>query len=76
MFAILCDRPCQADEPTVLGISAPQFFTTDQPNTIVVSLGLMGPLVSNNKVTITVRATDKGPIRVLRLWAYVPPIAK
>jgi hypothetical protein len=73
MFSVFCDRPCAATSATVEGTSSPQMMTTDKPNIAVVSLGLKGPLMPNNKVTITVRSRDAGKISVQNVQGFVQP---
>jgi len=74
MFAVLCDRSCAATTASVEGTSSPQLMTTDKPNIAVVALGLKGPLMPNNKVTITVRSTDAGKISVQNVQSFVQPV--
>ena len=74
MFAVLCDRSCAATTASVEGTSTPQMMTTDKPNIAVVALGLKGPLMPNNKVTITVRSRDAGKISVQNVQSYVQPV--
>ena len=74
MFAVLCDRSCAATTASVEGTSSPQMMTTDKPNIAVVALGLKGPLMPNNKVTITVRSRDAGKISVQNVQSYVQPV--
>ena len=73
MFSVFCDRPCAATSATVEGTSSPQMMTTDKPNIAVVSLGLKGPLMPNNKVTVTVRSRDAGKISVQNVQGFVQP---
>src|SRR5580704_13226095 len=73
MFAVVCDRSCAATTASVEGTSSPQMMTTDKPNIAVVALGLKGPLMPNNKVTITVRSADAGKISVLNVQSFVQP---
>ncbi len=73
MFSVFCDRPCAATTASVEGTSSPQMMTTDKPNIAVVALGLKGPLMPNNKVTITVRSRDTGKISVQNVQSFVLP---
>jgi hypothetical protein len=73
MFSVFCDRPCAATSASVEGQSSPQMMTTDKPNIAVVALGLKGPLMPNNKVTITVRSRDAGKISVQNVQGFVQP---
>jgi hypothetical protein len=73
MFSVFCDRPCAATSASVEGTSSPQMMTTDKPNIAVVALGLKGPLMPNNKVTITVRSRDAGKISVQNVQSFVQP---
>ena len=73
MFSVFCDRPCAATSASVEGTSSPQMMTTDKPNISVVALGLKGPLMPNNKVTITVRSRDAGKISVQNVQSFVQP---
>jgi hypothetical protein len=74
MFSVACDRPCAATTASVVeGSSSPQMLTTDKPNIAVVALGLTGPLMPDNKVTITVRSMDATKISVQNVQSYVPP---
>jgi hypothetical protein len=75
MFSIECDRPCAATTASVVeGSSSSQMLTTDRPNIAVVALGLTGPLMPDNKVTITVRSMDATKISVQNVQSYVPPV--
>ena len=74
MFSVVCDRSCAATTASVEGASSPQMMTTDKPNIAVVALGLKGPLMPNNKVTITVRSADAGKISVQNVQSYVQPV--
>jgi len=74
MFSVVCDRSCAATTASVEGASSPQMMTTDKPNIAVVAFGLKGPLMPNNKVTITVRSTDSGKISVQNVQSYVQPV--
>ena len=72
MFSIVCDRSCAATTASVEGASSsPQMMTTDKPTIAVVALGLKGPLMPNNKVTITVRSTDAAKISVQNVQGFV-----
>jgi hypothetical protein len=71
MFSVFCDRPCAATSASVEGASSPRMMTTDKPNIAVVALGLKGPLMPNNKVTITVRSKDAGKISVQNVESFV-----
>jgi hypothetical protein len=71
MFSVFCDRPCAATSASVDGPSSPQMMTTDKPNIAVVALGLKGPLMPDNKVTITVRSKDAAKISVVNIEAFV-----
>jgi hypothetical protein len=75
MFSVVCDRPCAATTATTSagGTSAPQMLTTDKPNIAVVALGLSGPLMPTDKVTITVRSMDTAKISVQSVQSYVQP---
>ena len=73
MFSVFCDRPCAATSASAEGTSSPQMMTTDKPNIAVVALGLKGPLMPNNKVTITVRSRDTGKISVQNVQSFVLP---
>jgi len=73
MFSVFCDRPCAATSASVDGPSSPQMMTTDKPNIAVVALGLKGPLMPDNKVTITVRSKDAGKISVVNVESFVQP---
>lgn len=73
MFSVFCNRPCAATTASVEGTSSPQMMTTDKPNISVVALGLKGPLMPNNKVTITVRSRDTGKISVQDVQSFVQP---
>jgi len=73
MFSIFCDRPCAATSASVEGTSSPQMMTTDKPTIAVVALGLKGPLMPNNKVTITVRSRGAGKISVQNVQSFVQP---
>jgi hypothetical protein len=73
MFSIFCDRPCAATSASVEGTSSPQMMTTDKPTIAVVALGMKGPLVPNNKVTITVRSRDAGKISVQNVQSFAQP---
>jgi hypothetical protein len=74
MFSVACDRPCAATTASVVeGSSSPQMLTTNQPNVAVVALGLTGPLMPNNKVTITVRSMDTTKISVQNVQSYIQP---
>lgn len=59
---------------SLIGASSPQMMTTDKPNIAVVALRLKGPLMPNNKVTITVRSTDAGKISVQDVLSFVRPV--
>jgi hypothetical protein len=74
MFSVVCDRSCAATTASVEGVSSPQMMTTDKPNIAVVALGLKGPLMPNNKVTITVRSADAGKISVQNVQSFVQPV--
>jgi hypothetical protein len=74
MFSAVCDRPCAATSASVEGASSPKMMTTDKPNIAVVALGLSGPLMPDNKVTITVRSMDAGKISVQNVQSYVQPV--
>jgi hypothetical protein len=74
MFSVVCDRPCAATTASVGGTSSPQMMTTDKPNIAVVALGLTGPLIPNDKVTITVRSMDTAKISVLNVQSFVQPV--
>lgn len=74
MFSVVCDRSCAATTASVEGTSSPQMMTTDKPNIAVVALGLKGPLMPNNKVTITVRSRDAGKISVQSVQSFVQPV--
>jgi hypothetical protein len=74
MFSVFCDRPCAATSASVDGPSSPQMMTTDKPNIAVVALGLKGPLMPDNKVTITVRSKDAAKISVVNIEAFVQPV--
>jgi hypothetical protein len=74
MFSVVCDRSCAATTASAEGASSPQMMTTDKPNIAVVALGLKGPLMPNNKVTITVRSTDAGKISVQNVQSFVQPV--
>ena len=74
MFAVICDRPCAATSALADGASSPRMLTTDKPNIPVVALDLAGPLMPNNKVTITVRSMDTGKISVQNVQSYVQPV--
>jgi hypothetical protein len=74
MFSVFCDRPCAATTASVGGTSSPQMLTTDKPNIAVVALGLTGPLMPDNKVTITVRSMDAAKISVQNVQGYVQPV--
>ena len=74
MFSVVCDRSCAATTASVEGTSSPQMMTTDKPNIAVVALGLKGPLMPNNKVTITVRSTDASKISVQNVQSFVQPV--
>ena len=72
MFSVFCDRPCAATSASVEGASSSsRMMTTDKPNIAVVALDLKGPLVPNNKVTITVRSKDAGKISVQNVESFV-----
>jgi hypothetical protein len=71
MFSVFCDRPCVATSASVEGASSPRMLTTDNPNIAVVALGLPGPLMPDNKVTITVRSKDAGKISVQNVQSFV-----
>lgn len=71
MFSVFCDRPCAATSASVEGASSPKMMTTDKPNIAVVALGLKGPLMPNNKVTVTVRSKDAGKISVQNVQSFV-----
>jgi hypothetical protein len=73
MFSVFCDRPCAATSASAEGASSPQMMTTDKPNIAVVSLGLKGPLMPNNKVTVTVRSRDAGKISIQNVEGFVQP---
>jgi hypothetical protein len=73
MFSVFCDRPCVATSASVEGASSPRMMTTDKPNIAVVALGLPGPLMPDNKVTITVRSKDAGKISVQKVQSFVQP---
>jgi hypothetical protein len=73
MFSVFCDRPCAATSASTEGTSSPKMLTTDKPNIAVVALGLTGPLMPNNKVTITVRSKDAGKISVQNVQSFVQP---
>jgi hypothetical protein len=73
MFSIFCDRPCAATSATVEGESSPKMMTTDKPNIAVVALGQKGPLMPNNKVTVTVRSKDSGKVSVKEIQSFVQP---
>jgi hypothetical protein len=73
MFSVFCDRPCAATSASAEGTSSPQMMTTDKPTIAVVALGLKGPLMPNNKVTITVRSRDTGKISVQNVQSFVLP---
>jgi hypothetical protein len=74
MFAVFCDRPCAVTSALADGASSPRMLTTDKPNIPVVALDLPGPLMPNNKVTITVRSMDVGKISVQDVQSYVQPV--
>jgi hypothetical protein len=74
MFSVFCDRPCVATSASVEGTSSPQMMTTDKPNIAVVALGLKGPLMLNNKVTITVRSKDAAKISIQNVQSFVAPL--
>ena len=74
MFSIVCDRSCAATTASVEGESSPQMMTTDKPNIAVVGLGLKGPLMPNNKVTITVRSKDAAKISIQNVQSFVAPL--
>jgi hypothetical protein len=74
MFSVVCDRSCAATTASVEGASSPQMMTTDKPNIAVVALGLKGPLMPNNKVTITVRSADAGKISIQNVESFVQPV--
>lgn len=71
MFSVFCDRPCAATSASVEGASSSRMMTTDKPNIAVVALDLKGPLMPNNKVTITVRSKDAGKISVQNVESFV-----
>ena len=73
MFAVFCDHPCAATSASADGASSPRMLTTDKPNIPVVALDLAGPLMPNNKVTITVRSMNAGKISVQDVQSYVQP---
>jgi hypothetical protein len=73
MFAVFCDRPCAATSASADGASSPRMLTTDKPNIAVVALDLAGPLMPNNKVTITVRSMDANKISVQNVQSYEQP---
>jgi hypothetical protein len=74
MFAVFCNRPCAATSALADGATSPRMLTTDKPNIPVVALDLAGPLMPNNKVTITVRSMDTGKISVQDVQSYVQPV--
>jgi hypothetical protein len=73
MFSVVCDRPCAATTASVGGTSSPRMMTTDKPNITVVALGLTGPLMPSDKITITVRSMDTVKISVQSVESYVQP---
>jgi len=73
MFSIVCDRPCAATTASGGGESSPQMMTTDKPNIAVVALGLTGPLMPDNQVTITVRSMDAHKLSVVNVQSYIQP---
>jgi hypothetical protein len=75
MFLLLCDRPCSTTSASVVGVSSPQMLSSPQnPRIAGVALGLMGPLLPGNPVTIEVRSADNQKVTILSVEGYVPPI--
>lgn len=77
MFLVLCDRACFATAATVGGAFSPQMLNSPQdPRVAGVALGLMGPLMPGNPVTLNIRSADDQKVTILHVEGYVPPIQR
>jgi hypothetical protein len=75
MFILLCDKPCSTTTAFAGGASAPQMLSVpENPRLVGVALGLMGPLMPGNLVTIEVRSADSQAVNILTVAGYVPPV--
>jgi hypothetical protein len=74
IFLAMCDRPCSATSAHAGGVSSPRMLKSPQdPRIAGAALGLMGPLMPGNPVTINIHSADSQTVTILHVEGYVPP---
>ena len=71
VFAVTCDRPCQATDAVFAGIREPrEMHDRTDPNVTAIAVGNSAPLEPDTQIVVVVRSKDRRPIKVLSIVPY------